>query len=193
MKRGAWWAGLADVAPQDLVFVDETGASIRLTRGYARAPRGCRAVGRVPRNHGTPTTLVAALSPVGLQAPQRLLGAMTTARFTAYIQDVLCPTLRPGQVVAMDNLSAHKSGAVRAAVEAAGCTLRFLPPYSPDFSPIELAFSKLKAHLKAAGARTQATLDDALDAAVTTVTARDAHGFFAHCGYLLPQPLCKTL
>lgn len=189
MKRAAWWTVLTDVAPEDLVFVDETGASIRLTRAYARTPRGQRAVGRVPRNHGTPTTLVVALTPDGLQAPQRLLGAMTTERFTAYVQHVLCPTLRPGQVVAIDNLSAHKSAAVRTALAAVGCLLVYLPPYSPDFSPIELAFSKLKAHLKATAARTQAALDVAIDTAVSTVTARDAHGFFAHCGYPLPQLL----
>lgn len=173
--------------------MDETGASTRLTRAYARAPRGQRAVGQVPRNHGTPTTLVAALTPAGLQAAQRLLGAMTTARFTSYVQEVLCPTLRPGQVVAMDNLSAHKSDAVRAAIEAVGATLLFLPPYSPDCSPIELAFSKLKARLKAVAARTQAALDAAIDTAVTTITARDAHGFFAHCGYPLPQPFRNPL
>lgn len=189
MKRAAWWEVIAEVAAADLVFVDETGANVRLTRAYARAPRSQRAVGRVPRNHGTATTLVAALTPDGLRAPLQRLGAINGDAFIAYVRDVLCPVLRPGQVVAMDNLSVHKTPAVREAIEAAGCTLRFLPPYSPDYSPIELAFAKLKARLKAAGARTQGALDAAIAAAVATVTAADAHGFFAHCGYPLPQPL----
>ncbi len=193
LKRAAWWDEMAGVAAQDVVFVDETGASIRLTRAYARAPRGQRAIGRVPRNHGTATTLVAALSPTGLQAPQRLLGAMTADRFLAYVRDVLCPTLRAGQVVVMDNLSAHKRAAVREAIETAGCALRYLPPYSPDFSPIELAFAKLKARLKAVGARTQPALDAAIDAAVGTITPSDAHAFFAHCGYPAPQPFRELL
>jgi transposase len=165
--------------------VDETGANIRLTRLYARAPRGERVVGQVPRNHGTATTLVAALTPAGLVAPQRQLKGMTTERFIAYVREVLCPRLRPGQVVVLDNLSAHKRTTIRDLIEAAGCTLLYLPPYSPDFTPIEPAYAKVKAALRAAGARTQEALDQAIDAAVATITAQDARGFFTHCGYSL--------
>ena len=148
MKRAAWWQTVAGVAAEALVFVDETSANIRLTRGYARAPRGTRAIGRVPRNHGRPTTLVAALTPTGVHASCTRLGAFDGPGFAAYVRDVLCPTLRPGQVVVLDNLSVHKAAAAREAIEAAQCSLLFLPPYSPDFSPIELAFAKLKAALR---------------------------------------------
>lgn len=175
------------MAAADLVFVDETQTHLSLTRRYARAPRGERAVGTVPRNWGSSTTLVAALSPAGLGAALTLQGAVDTDWFTLYVRDLLCPTLEPGQVVVLDNLSSHKGPGVRAAVEAAGCQLLFLPPYSPDFAPIEPAFSKLKEALRAAGARTQEALDAAITAALDTVTAADAVGWFMHCGYALHQ------
>jgi len=187
VKRAAWWAAVADLAPEDLVFVDESGANIKMARAYARAPRGVRAVGRVPRNHGTPTSLVAALMADGLTATATRLGAFDTASFAAYVRDVLCPALRPGQVVALDNLSAHKSGAVRAAIEAEGCTVLFLPPYSPDFAPIELAWAQVKTALRAAAARTQDALDAAIAAAWPRVTPDHARSYFRHCGYPLAQ------
>lgn len=193
MKRAAWWEQIDGIAPEDLVFVDETGATIKLTRLYARAPRGERAIGQVPRNHGQATTLVAALTPDGIVAPQRQLGGMTTERFVAYVRDVLCPCLRAGQVVALDNLSAHKSATVREVIEAAGCRLLYLPTYSPDFSPIEPAYAKLKAVLRKLAARTQAALDAAIDTALATITVQDARHFFAHCGYSLAQSFCKVL
>jgi transposase len=115
------------------------------------------------------------------------LGALKAVSFTAYVRDVLCPRLRPGQVVVMDNASIHTGAAVREAIEAARCTLRFLPPYSPDFAPIELAFAKLKAALRAAGARTHAALHAAIATALRQITAADARGFFRHCGYSLTQ------
>ncbi len=187
VKRAAWRAMIAGVPAAKLVFLDETSANIRLTRTHARAPRGVRAVGRVPRNHGRPTTLVAALTPRGLRAPLTQLGALNAGSFTAYVRDVLCPRLRPGQVVVMDNLSVHKAAPVRQAIEAARCTLLFLPPYSPDFAPIELAFAKLKAALRAAGARTHESLHAAIAAALRRITPADARGFFGHCGYSLAQ------
>ena len=187
MKRAAWRETVAGLPATKLVFLDETSANIRLTRTHARAPRGVRAVGRVPRNHGRPTTLVAALTPRGLRAPLTQLGALDAATFTAYVRDVLCPRLRPGQVVVMDNLSIHKAAAVREAIEAARCSLLFLPPSSPDFAPIELAFAKLKAALRAAGARTDETLHAAIAVALKQVTAADARGFFQHCGYSFAQ------
>jgi transposase len=187
VKRAAWRAALAGVPSADLVFVDESGANVRMTRAYARAPKHERAVGRVPRNHGKPTSLVAALTPHGLRAPRRRLGAFNAEAFAAYVEEALCPALRPGQVVALDNLNIHKGPRVRAAIEAAGCRLVFLPPYSPDFSPIEPAFAKLKAALRKVGARAQEALDAAIDQAVAAITPQDARGFFRHCGYPLAQ------
>jgi transposase len=187
VKRAAWWAAIAGVPAGKLVLLDETSASIRLTRTHARAPRGVRAVGRVPRHHGRPTTLVAALTPRGRRAPLTQPGARNAVSFTAHVRDVLCPRLRPGQVVVLDNLGVHKAAAVREAIEAARGTLRFRPPYSPDFAPIELAFAKLKAALRAAGARTHEALHAASATALRQITAADARGFFRHCGYSLAQ------
>lgn len=185
VARAAWRAEVAVLDPATFVFVDETSTTIALTRRYARAPRGARAVTTVPRNHGTATSLVAALSPLGLGAAMTLEGALDGAAFTVYVRDLLCPTLRPGQVVLFDNVSIHQGEAVREWIQAAGCTVRFLPPYSPDFAPIEHAFAKLKDALRAAGARTQAALEAAIAQALDLVTAADARGWFTHCGYAL--------
>ena len=178
---------MAARAAADLVFVDEAGATVKMTRAHARAPRGERAVGRVPRNHGTSTTLLAGLSPDGLRATATQLGGVTTASFAAYVRDVLCPVLRAGQTVVLDNLSAHKSAAVREFIAAAGCTVLYLPTYSPDFSPIEFAWAHVKAALRAAGARTQEALEAAIAAAFPGVTAAHARAYFRHCGYPLAQ------
>lgn len=177
------------VDPARWVFLDETSTATNLTRRYARAPGGARAVGYTPRNYGQRTTLLAALTPTGLDAPMLLAGAVDTAAFVAYVEQVLCPTLRPGQIVILDNLSCHRAAAVRAAIEHAGCALWFLPTYSPDFNPIELAFSKLKTALRAAGARTQAALDQAIVAALDAITHADARAWFRHCGYRLPASI----
>jgi len=187
VKRAAWWEAVAAHAPADLVFVDESGATVKMTRTHARAPRGERAVGRVPRNHGASTTLLAALTPDGLHATATQPGGVTTASFAAYVRDVLCPVLRAGQTVVLDNLSAHKNAAVRAAIAAVGCSVLYLPTYSPDFSPIEFAWAHVKAALRAAGARTQQALDAAIAAAFPAVTADHARAFFRHCGYPLAQ------
>jgi len=158
-----------------------------LTRRYGWAPHDARATGSVPRNHGKTTTLVAALTPEGLREPWLLVeAAMTSETFAWYIREQLGPTLRAGQVVIMDNLSAHKAATIRQAIEARGCTLLFLPPYSPDYTPIEPAFSKLKAILRALGARTLEALEEAVRQAVEAITAADAAGWFAHAGYTLP-------
>jgi transposase len=180
---------VAALDPTMLVFIDETSTTRALTRRYARAPRGQRARGSAPRNYGQPTTLIAALGPTGLGAAMTLEGAANTAAFTAYVRELLCPTLQPGQWVILDNVSFHRADAVRDLIEAAGCRMLFLPPYSPDFSPIEHAFSKLKALLRAVGARTQAALEAAIAEALEQVTARDALGWFGHCGYSLPAQL----
>jgi transposase len=139
----------------------------------------------VPRNHGHNTTLVAALTPEGLQEPWLIEGAMTTETFAWYIREELAPRLRPGQVVVLDNLSAHKAASIREALAARGCDLLFLPPYSPDFTPIEQAFSKLKAILRGLGARTHDALQEAVRLALAAITPDDATAWFTHAGYPL--------
>ena len=165
------------------VFLDETSANVTLTPRSGWAPHDERAHGSAPRNYDHNTTLVAALTPDGLQAPMTLDGAMNSDAFAAYVEHILCPRLTPGQIVICDNLSVHKRADIRAFIEAKDCTLIFLPAYSPDFNPIEQAFSKLKAALRRAQARTQAALEAAIAAALDTITATDAAHFFTHAGY----------
>src|SRR5690348_4482080 len=172
--------------PAQFVFVDESGTHTSLTRLYGWAPHDRRANGSVPRNHGKNTTLVAALTPGGLQEPWLIEGAITTETFEWYIREQLAPQLRPGQVVVLDNLSVHKAASIRHALAARGCELLFLPPYSPDFTPIEQAFSKLKAILRGLGARTHEALVEAMHGAVEAITPADAVAWFAHAGYTLP-------
>ncbi len=167
-----------------LVFVDESGSNIALTSLYARAPKGQRAHGSVPRNRGKNTTLLASLSVEGMGASMLLEGATNGAVFEIYLEQILLPSLAPGQIVVMDNLSAHKGARVRQLIEERGCQLLFLPAYSPDFSPIEETFSKIKAHLRRVGARTREALEEAMAQALETVTSQDALGWFTHCGYL---------
>ncbi len=171
------------------MFVDECGTHTSMTRLRARAPRGERAYGRVPRNRGKNTTLIASMSPEGMGPCMAVVGSTTKAVFEAYVEEVLAPALRPGQVVVLDNLGAHRGEKVRELVEARGCSLLFLPPYSPDFSPIEEAFSKIKALLRKAQARTRGALLGAIGRALESVSAKDARGYFGHCGYpLSAQP-----
>lgn len=183
VARARWVEQMSGVDVRRLVFVDESGTHTSLARLYARARRGQRAHVRVPRNHGTNTTLVAALTWQGIQAPWTIEGALDTAAFELYVREVLAPTLQPGQIVILDNLSVHKSPAIREAIEARGCQLVFLPAYSPDLTPIEPAFSKLKAILRRLAARIRETLLDALATALAAITAEDAHGWFHHAGY----------
>jgi transposase len=184
--RTAWRAAVATRDPEQFVLVDESGTHTSLTRLYSWAPHDRRARGSVPRNHGTNTTLVTALTPEGLREPWLIEGAMETATFAWYITEQLAPTLRPGQVVVLDNLSAHQSANLREALEARGCELLFLPPYSPDFTPIEQAFSKLKAILRGLGARTREALEEAVRLAIDAITRADATAWFSHAGYSLP-------
>ncbi len=186
--RTAWQAVVAALRPEDLVFVDETSTHTALTRRRARAPRGERAVGQVPRNHGSNVTLLAVLTPEGIGPALSLTGGVTGAAFAAYAARCLAPSLRPGQVVILDNLSAHKSENARKAIEATGARLLFLPTYSPDFNPIELAFAKIKESLRAAAARTADDLLTATAAAIDAVSSADACGFYKHCGFTLPPP-----
>jgi transposase len=184
--RTTWRTAAAQLDPQQFVFVDESGTHTALTRLYGWAPHDHRATGSVPRNHGKNTTLVAALTPDGLHVPWLIEGAMDSEPFVWYITEQLAPTLQPGQVVVLDNLSVHKAERIRQAITARQCQLLFLPPYSPDFTPIEQAFSKLKAILRRLGARTTEALWEALRVAVEAITRADARAWFAHAGYALP-------
>lgn len=171
------------VAPDRLVFVDECGSNITLTPRYGRAPRGARCLGRVPRNWGQNSSLLAAMSATGITATLVVEGATDRIVFDLYVEQLLAPTLRPGQVVVWDNLSVHKSQRARELIEAQGCEVVFLPPYSPDFNPIEQAFSKLKGYLRRANQRTQDGLWDAIGAGLRQISATDAQGWYRHCGY----------
>jgi transposase len=157
-----------------LKFIDESGANIAMTRLYGRAPRGERVVGSVPRNHGQNVTMLAALSATGVEAVMTVEGATDGDVFRSYVREVLAPTLAKGDIVVMDNLGAHKVAGVHEAIEARGATLLYLPPYSPDLSPIERCWSKIKTALRAAKARTREALEEAIKQALTTVTESDA-------------------
>jgi transposase len=165
------------------VFVDECSTNIALTRLYARAPRGERAYGEAPRNWGKNITLIASLSPQGIGAAMSVEGATDGAAFETYVEHFLVPTLEEGQVVVMDNLQVHKSTRVRRLIEGTGAQILFLPPYSPDFSPIEEAFSKVKSILRQVGARTREALLEATGRALDAVSRQDAVGWFGHRRY----------
>jgi transposase len=168
---------------RDFVFVDECGSHTSLSPIYGYSPRGERLVLEVPRNRGKNTTLLASLTTEGMGECLAVEGATTQVLFEAYVERALAPSLRAGQVVVMDNLSAHKGQRVRELIEEQGCELLYLPPYSPDLNPIEEAFAKIKALLRRAAARTRETLIEALGAAISAVTSEDALRFFEHCGY----------
>ena len=169
--------------------MDECGTHTSMARLRARAPRGERAYGRVPRNRGRSTTLLASMGAGGMGPCLAVGGATTKAVFEAYVEGVLAPSLAPGEVVVLDNLGAHRGERVRELVEGKGCELRFLPAYSPDLNPIEEAFSKVKGLLRKASARTRGALVEAMGQALDAVTARDARGWFGHCGYPLGAQL----
>ena len=166
-----------------MVFIDETGATTKMARLRGRAPRGERCRASVPFGHWKTTTLTAGIRLSGMMAPMILDGPMDGAAFVAYVDRVLVPDLRPGDVVVMDNLPAHKVKGVREAIEAAGADLLYLPPYSPDFNPIEMAFSKLKAFLRKRAARSVEQLWIALGEAIETFTPDECQNYFAAAGY----------
>jgi transposase len=167
-----------------LVFVDEMGTNTSLAPLYAWSRRGERALASVPRNWGANvTTLLASMSAEGIGPCLAVEGPTTREVFEAYLERVLAPSLRPGQVIVMDNLSSHKGSRVRELIEERDCELMYLPPYSPDLNPIEEAFAKLKALLRRAGARTREALIEAMGRALDAVTGSDARGFFEHCDY----------
>ncbi len=200
--RTAWREHSKHLDVRKLVVIDECGSNIGLTPLYARSPKGQRAYGTAPRNRGKNSTLLAALTFEGMGESMIIEGSANAVAFEGmgesmiiegsanavafeqYVEDILAPSLSTGNIVIMDNLAAHKGKKVEELIQACGCQVLFLPSYSPDFSPIEEAFSKLKTFLRRAGARTRETLQEAICQALLTVTAQDAHGWFQHCGYL---------
>lgn len=180
-----------DIDPADVVVIDEFGSNLNMTPRYARAPKGARAMAAVPRNTPANTTTISSITLQGIGPSMLIAGSVTTAVFEAYLEHVLAPSLRPGQIVVVDNLSAHKSPRVRELVAACDCQLWYLPPYSPDYSPIELAFAKIKAELRRARARTREVLEDAIVHALTHISADEARAFFRHCGFRVAPDLAQ--
>ena len=171
-----------------MVVLDETGANVAMTPAYARAPRNARAYDRAPFNRGTNLTTLATLTTAGLTAAMTVVGAADTLTVEAFVRECVVPTLRPGQLLVLDNVRTHKSDELRR-LAAAGGQVRFLPAYSPDLSPIEEAFSKVKTLLRRAEARTVEALEAAIGPALDAITPQDARHYFAHCGYgIAKQP-----
>jgi transposase len=183
-ERRAWWqVQQAGLNPERLVFIDETWAKTNMTRSRGRARRGTRVIDHTPHGHWKTTTFVAALRARGLTAPVVVDGAMNGELFLAYVKQQLAPTLRPGDIVVMDNLSSHKAAGVREAIEAVGAKVLYLPPYSPDFNPIELAFSKLKRLLRTAATRTVEALWRSCGQLLDRFSEHECRNYFRHCGY----------
>ena len=168
---------------RSVVFVDEMGTNTSLSPLYGWSKKGERAYGSVPRNRGKNTTVLSSMSAEGMGPSLAVEGATNAKVFETYVERVLGPTLRRGQVLVMDNLSAHKGERVRVLIEQRGCEILYLPSYSPDFNPIEEAFSKIKGFLRKVEARSREALLEAIGAAISAITNQDAHGFFEHCGY----------
>ncbi len=182
-RREAWFESQIDLDPERLVFIDETWASTAMARRYGRAPRGQRLRVGVPYGHWKTTTFVAGLRVSGVVAPFVLDGPINRNAFETYVEKVLLPELRPGDIVIMDNLSSHKGPNVRAMIEAAGASLLYLPPYSPDFNPIENAFAKLKALLRKAAKRSLEGLWTAIGQFIPCFTPTECANYFAAAGY----------
>ena len=176
---------IAELDLKRFKFIDESGVDLAMTRLYGRAPRGERVVGSVPQNYGENITMLASLGTSGLGALMTVNGATDGSVFRAYVEEMLCPTLRRGDIVVMDNLGAHKVSGVREAIERRGAKLIYLPPYSPDLSPIEKCWSKIKSVLRGIGARTREALEAAIKQAIGMITQSDASAWFTHCGYPL--------
>jgi transposase len=183
-RRAAWRVTVAQsLDARSLVFVDEMGTNTSLAPLYGWSKKGQRAYSSVPRNRGKNTTVLASMSVEGMGPSLAVEGTTSSKVFETYVERVLAPSLRKGQVVIMDNLSAHKGERVRELIERRGCELIYLPAYSPDFNPIEEAFSKIKNLIRNAGARSREALLDAIGKAISAITDQDARGFFKHCGY----------
>ena len=187
-RRDDWKATQSQLDPNKLVFLDETWASTAMTRTHGRCPRGQRLVQHVPHGHWKTTTFVVALRADGLTAPTVVDGPMNGDTFVAYVEQQLAKVLTPGDIVVMDNLSSHKRAAVKTAIEAVGAKLRYLPPYSPDLNPIENAFSKLKAKLRAAALRTIPELETYLGQLLDAFAPEECQNYFRNCGYPVATP-----
>jgi transposase len=184
-RREEFLAAIATVPPEKLKFLDESGVTTQMTRLWARAPRGERVQEATPDGRWQVLTTLGTMSLRGMEAVMTVASATDGDVFHAYVEQVLCATLQAGDVVVMDNLSAHKVAGIRELIEARGAQLVYLPPYSPDLNPIEQAWSKFKQFLRAAKARTAEALDQAITEALKTITADNAHAWFRHCGYAL--------
>jgi transposase len=186
-KRGWFRRRARRLNKRRFIFVDETAVNTAMTRRYGRAPRGERAHDSAPRNYGTHTSVIGAMGLRGLVAALTVEGAVDAEVFNAYAERVLGPRLRRGDVVVLDNLTAHRASRIEEVAEARGAQVLWLPPYSPDYSPIEPCWSKIKAYLRGAKARTREALEKALTAALGLVTKADIRGWFKHCGYSLAR------
>ncbi len=184
--RAAWRAAMTGIDPSRLVFLDETSTPTTLTLLRARAPRGQRAIGRVPRRRREAISWLATLTMWGIGESLLVRGAVDRPVFEEFVERVLVPSLRPGQIVILDNLSVHKSARAKALIQAAGCQLVFLPTYSPDLNPIEPAFAKTKQALRRVGARSWESVVVAVGETLRTVTEADARAFFTDAGFSLP-------
>lgn len=182
-RRQEWFDGQLDLDPARLVFIDETGLNTKMARLRGRSKRGERCRAGVPHGHWKTTTFTGALRITGMTAPMVLDGAMNGVAFRAYVEQVLAPTLKPGDIVIMDNLPAHKASGVRQAIEATGAHLRFLPPYSPDFNPIEMAFAKLKSVLRAKAERTIEGLWNTVGEVIDRFQPNECVNYFNAAGY----------
>jgi transposase len=181
--RENWVDGQDDLDPARLIFIDESGLSTKMARLRGWAPKGERCRAAIPHGHWKTITFVGGLTLAGFVAPMLLDGPMDGQSFLAWVEQMLAPTLRPGDIVVMDNLAAHKVAGVRQAIEARGAELRYLPPYSPDLNPIENAFAKLKAHVRKSAARTLDALERAAANALQRFKPGQCANFFAHAGY----------
>jgi transposase len=182
-RRRDWFDSQPELDPERLVFIDETWASTNMARLHGRAPKGERLRAGIPQGHWKTTTFVAGLRLTGMMATMVLDGPINREAFQAYVEQLLVRELRPGDIVIMDNLSSHKGPAVRQAIEAAGARLVFLPPYSPDFNPIENAFAKLKALLRGAAERTVEALWTTIGSLIECFTPKECANYFAAAGY----------
>ncbi|MCA1626904.1 MAG: IS630 family transposase [Acidobacteria bacterium] len=191
-KRAWFWRRVALLDARRFKFIDEAGSNLALTRLFGRAPKGERVRESVPRNYGQQTSIISAVGLSGPTATFTVEGAVDTAIFNVYVEQVLGPTIEAGDILILDNLSAHRASSIETAAAERGAQVIWLPPYSPDFSPIELMWSKIKTVLRAAKARTREELEQALIAALKLVTADDCAGWFSHCGYQVASN-CKSL
>jgi transposase len=184
-RRARWVIAQAGLDPRRLVFIDETWAKTNMTRLRGRAPLGERLIDKVPHGHWMTTTLIAALGLDGVRCSTVVDGPVNADVFGAFVEQVLCPALRPGDIVVLDNLSSHKGVQIQRMIEARGATLLYLPPYSPDLNPIEMIFSKIKQALRSMACRTREALWTAMQSVLDLVSSSDALNCFSHCGYSL--------